>query len=253
MEITIAEQRINYVDEGDGDAVLVLHGWGAQIDTVKVIHDFLVRNNFRAISVDLPGFGKSPKPDRVWGSFEYAELMKELLSRLQINKVNLIGHSFGGKISLIMSCKYSEIVNKVIVISASGIRLPLTFKKKLKRLSAKTGKFFEKHFGKTGKSFKRMVYRRIASQDYLDSGEMKEILVRVVNEDIQDNLPDIKVPVLLVWGKNDGDTPLQCGKIMEKAIPDAGLVVIENAGHYSYLEQFNFFSRVLINFFRSSS
>jgi pimeloyl-ACP methyl ester carboxylesterase len=89
------------------------------------------------------------------------------------------------------------------------------------------------------------------SSDYqAASGTVRSSFVRVVNEDLRNRLPQISAPTLLIWGENDGDTPLADGKLMEQLIPDAGLVVFEGAGHYAYLEQAGRFCTIVDTFFR---
>ena len=77
------------------------------------------------------------------------------------------------------------------------------------------------------------------SSDYKQlSGVMRQTFVKVVNQDLTPYLKNIRSSSLLVYGAQDTDTPVRFGKIMEKKIPDAGLVVLDNAGHFSYLDQF---------------
>lgn len=73
--------------------------------------------------------------------------------------------------------------------------------------------------------------------------------MRVVNENLKPLLNDIESPTLLIWGDKDDATPLYMAKIMEKEIKGSGLVVFEGAGHYSYLDEYNRFKRVLESFF----
>ena len=77
---------------------------------------------------------------------------------------------------------------------------------------------------------------------------MREVFKNTVNEDLRKYLPSINVPTLLIWGENDTDTPLSDGRIMEKMIKDSGLVILKGAGHYSYLDNYNQFIRVLYKF-----
>ena len=81
------------------------------------------------------------------------------------------------------------------------------------------------------------IYDRIASQDYKEAGDLRPILVKVVNEDIGHLLPNVAAPTLLVWGTEDDAAPLAHGRRMEQLIPDAGLVTFEGAGHFAYLDQ----------------
>ena len=87
------------------------------------------------------------------------------------------------------------------------------------------------------------------STDYNNATEnMKKTFINVVNEDLKYCLPNIYVPTLLIWGEKDMDTPLKDAKLIEKLVPDAGLVVFKGAGHYSYLENLGDFIRIVENF-----
>ncbi|MDR0649716.1 MAG: alpha/beta hydrolase, partial [Synergistaceae bacterium] len=87
------------------------------------------------------------------------------------------------------------------------------------------------------------------SEDYRNATpRMRECLVKAVNEDLTRHLPEIKCPTLLIWGENDAATPLADAKIMERLIPDAGLVALKNAGHYPFLDQGYAFGKVLDSF-----
>jgi pimeloyl-ACP methyl ester carboxylesterase len=79
---------------------------------------------------------------------------------------------------------------------------------------------------------------------------MRGTLVRIVNEDLRTVLPNLHLPVLLIWGDKDTDTPIADGQLMERLIPDAGLVVFEGAGHYAYLEQAARFCTIVAVFLR---
>jgi pimeloyl-ACP methyl ester carboxylesterase len=101
----------------------------------------------------------------------------------------------------------------------------------------KGAKYIEKMRGKRG------------SSDYNSaSNMMRAILSKVVNEDLKHCMPKIKAPTLLIWGENDTATPLRDAKIMEKLIPDAGLVTVAGAGHFSFLENTPLFLRVAESF-----
>ena len=91
--------------------------------------------------------------------------------------------------------------------------------------------------------------KRNGSADYnAASPIMRQTLVKVVNEDLTDLMPNVKAPTLLVWGTADDATPLSDALIMEKLMPEAGLVKFEGAGHYSFLERAPQFGRVLASF-----
>ncbi len=242
--------NLNYIIEGKGQDVLILHGWGANINTVLPIVNIL-KDKFRVHALDLPGFGKSQEPNEPIDSFKYADIVKKYMDNMGIEKVTLIGHSFGGKLSIILGSKYPEIVDKIVLVNSAGLKPRRGLKYYIKVYSFKTLRFFYKNFFFWLKNEEKMekFYSKFGSTDYKDaSGVMRKILVIVVNENLLDLLGKIKAPTLLIWGDKDQATPLYMGKIMEKQIPDSGLVIFEGAGHFSYLDDYQRFSVILKNF-----
>jgi pimeloyl-ACP methyl ester carboxylesterase len=113
---------------------------------------------------------------------------------------------------------------------------------------AKVGKYAARLLGSPGERLRTRLVGHAASADYLAAGEMRPTLVKLVNADLRPYMPAIAVPTLLVWGSEDTDTPLSAAREMERLIPDAGLVVLEGAGHYSYLDQPDRFARIVSHF-----
>lgn len=251
LSVEIENLNINYITQGTGQAVLVLHGWGASIETVMPIVNVL-KNNMKVYAIDLPGFGKSDLPNDVFGSFHYADIVKVFIDKMGIEKLSLVGHSYGGKLCIILSARFPEIVKKQVLIDSSGLIPKRTLKYHIKVKSFKIMKKVYKllfFWQDEGEKLEKL-YKKFGSDDYQNtSGIMRKIFVRVVNENLKPLLKDIQAPTLLVWGDKDEATPLYMAKIMEKEIKGSGLVVFEGAGHYSYLDEFNKFKRVLESFF----
>ena len=236
--------NINYKDYGkkNGKAIVYLHGWGQNIEMMKPIADPF-SDDFNIVIIDLPGFGLSDEPKTVWTLYDYVECIKYILDELKIDNPILIGHSFGGKISLLYSSKYNV---KKLVLLASPYRkeikkesLKLKTLKKLKKVPGinKLEGFAKKHIGST---------------DYKNASDtMRKILVEHVNLDITDEVKKIKCPTLIIWGTNDTAVSLECAYELEKMIDDAGVVVYEGCTHYAYLERLNQTINVLKSFIGS--
>ena len=250
MFIDIEGLALNYIVEGEGSPAVILHGWGCHIETVMSIVNIL-KERYKVYCIDLPGFGKSDKPKDVLGSFDYARIVKKFLESMDVKKAVFIGHSFGGKLSIIFGSKYPECVEKIVLIDSAGLIPKRGIKYYFKVYSFKTLRFIYKHLFFWIKDDKRMekFYKKFGSDDYKNSdGIMRRILVKVVNEDLKPILKDIKVPTLLIWGDKDDATPLYMAKIMEKEIEDSGRVILEGTGHYSYLEDYSKFTAVIKSF-----
>lgn len=252
MEINIAGIKLNYIVEGQGSPIVILHGWGANIDTVVPIVNIL-SENYRVYALDLPGFGKSEEPKEVMGSFGYVKIVKKFLEEMGITKASFVGHSFGGKLSIILSVEHPELVDKLVLIDSAGLIAIRGFKYYAKVYSFKTLRWIYKNlfFWIADENRLKKFYQKFGSDDYRDAqGIMRKIFVKVVNENLKPLLKDIEAPTLLIWGDKDDATPLYMGEIMEKEIKDSGLVVIEDGGHYSYLDNYSKFNAVIRSFFK---
>lgn len=250
MKVNIENLDLNYICEGQGKNILILHGWGASIDTIMPIFNHL-KSRFKVYAIDFPGCGKSQEPSEVLGAFDYARLTKKFIDTMKMDEVILIGHSHGGRVSLILAKEYTELVKKMILIDSAGLIPKRKLKYYVKVYTFKTlKKLYSITFFWMDKAVKmEQFYKRFGSTDYKEAnGIMRKILVKLVNEDLRPLLKDIKASTLLIWGKDDDATPVYMGEIMKKEIKDSGLVVLENAGHYSYLDQFVRFKAIIDSF-----
>ncbi|MFB4165589.1 alpha/beta fold hydrolase [Alteribacillus sp. JSM 102045] len=248
MNIDIDGVKVNYHVSGEGADVVLLHGWGANIQAFAPVHQSLEKH-FKVWSIEFPGFGESEEPPEPWTVGDYTDMLGKFLSKLEIDRPILVGHSFGGRVSI----KYasSHPVRKVVLVDSAGIKP----KRKLKYyVKVYTYKAFKKLLKlpvikRYEEGILKKVKGKLGSADYKNvSGTMQQTMVKVVNEDLRHHLPHIKAPTLLVWGENDEATPVEDGRLMEEMIPDSGLVVLEKAGHYAYLDKLNQFLIVLDSF-----
>ncbi|HEY1354663.1 MAG TPA: alpha/beta hydrolase [Ktedonobacteraceae bacterium] len=240
---------------GSGTPVILLHGWGA---SSALFHATIagLEHAFALIVPDLPGFGRTPPPPGAWSVSDYTIWLVHLLDGLAIKRAHIVGHSFGGRIAIKLASAYPERVEKLVLTDSAGIRPQRTLRYWLRVRTFKTIRRLS-HAAIAPGPVRTWAAARVAtsgSSDYrLASGTVRSSFVRIVNEDLQSYLPRIQAPTLLVWGENDTDTPPADGRLMERLIPDAGLVVFEGAGHYAYLEQSARFCRILETFFRGTS
>ena len=234
------------MDVGEGEPVVVLHGWGGRIESVAPIVDCL-KGSFRVISIDLPGFGESPPPKGIWGTPDYAAFVREVLAASGISKGHFVGHSFGAKTSLYLAATDPACVAKLVLAGSSGLRTPPSMKARLKR-GLSRGARLAGRAGPAGRRLRDAVYDRLASQDYRDAGELRPTFVRIVNEDLAPLLPSVRSSTLLIWGSEDTAAPVAHGRRMEQDIPDAGLVLLEGAGHFAYLDEPQRFCRIVRHF-----
>jgi len=250
---TINNINVNYNVFGKGKNVILLHGWGVEIKSFEPVHKHLEKK-FRTYSIDFPGFGKSSIPKEPWDTKDYLNILVDFLTEQGISNTIIIAHSFGGRIAIRLASTFPEKVNKMILIDSAGIRPKRPVKYYLKVYSYKLIKYILKLplFNLYAETILEFFRKKAGSKDYQNAaGVMRQTLVKVVNENLTHLLPNITVPTLLIWGENDRETPISDGKLMERLIPDAGLVVLKNAGHFSYLEKLDEFLLIIDSFLKN--
>jgi pimeloyl-ACP methyl ester carboxylesterase len=240
---------------GSGPPVLLLHGWGASGALFAPTMAGLA-HAFTLIAPDFPGFGATPPPPAAWSVGDYTAWLIALLDSLGIDRAHVVGHSFGGRVAIKLASRWPERVDRLVLTDSAGIRPPRTLKYHAQVRTFKALRWLSQA-SIVPAPLRRWAGARTAhngSSDYQQAtGTLRGSFVRVVNEDLRAALPHIQAPTLLIWGARDEDTPLADAKLMERLIPDAGLVVFEGAGHYAYLEQSGRFCRIIETFFRQSA
>lgn len=202
-------------------AVVALHGWARSGADFAAIVDGL-----DAIAPHLPGFGTTDAPPVAWGSADYAELVADAIRPFA--PVVILGHSFGGRVAVRLAAKYPELVKSLVLTGVPLVRLAprskpaLSFRvvRAMARARILPSSVLEKQRKKHG------------SADYnAAQGVMREILVKVVNENYRDDLAAIDVPVRMVWGEHDTSAPTDAGRAASEMLTNATFIVVPGEGH----------------------
>lgn len=252
IKTKINDLEINYLKKGEGKAVLILPGWGTTIETYMPLINNI--STYRTVyCLDMPGFGSSAEPKQAWDLDDFVSFILNFIKMLGIQELDLIGHSNGGRIiiKLMNSPSLNIKIENIILIGSAGIVHSISLVKKFKI------KFFKlckriielKPIKLVFPNLLNDLKNKFGSEDYKNASPiMKECLVKLVSEDLREYMPNIKVPTLLIWGENDTAAPILDAEIMEKLIPNSGLVKVENCSHYVFLERSNFVNNVINNF-----
>ena len=226
MKIKIKDLDVNYIQYGKGKDILLLHGWGQNIEMMRPIGDNFC-DKFCITIIDFPGFGESEEPHEIWNIDKYSEMLEEFVKEVGIKKPIVMGHSFGGRVAIRYSARNA--IEKLILFGSPCIRvqesLPLTVRilKALKKLPG---------MNKIGEYMKQF----IGSRDYKAASPiMRQTLVEVVNGDLSKYAREIEEPTLLIWGEYDDEAPVSDAKELEKIMIDAALIILPGT-HYAYLE-----------------
>ncbi len=253
MQTAINDIKINYSVTGEGESnIVLLHGWGSSIKLFEGLIKHLSKNH-KVYALDMPGFGGSVEPPSAWAVDDYVDFVIDFIKAMGIKKTHILGHSFGGRVIIKMANRENIgfELDKIVLVDSAGIRPKRTAKQKRKTFIYKIGRTIlslppvQFLYPEAIENYRKSH----GSADYNAATPlMRQVLVKVVNEDLEYLLPGIKQSTLLIWGDLDTATPLADAKKMEELIPDAGLVVLKGGTHFSYLEQPVIVNRVLDSF-----
>lgn len=229
--------KINYKQYGEGKDVVLLHGWGQNIEMMNPLGNYL-KADHKITIIDLPGFGLSEEPDYAYTIFDYAESLHELLNSLKIKNPILIGHSFGGRIAIVYASRYD--VDKMVLFGSPCVRheyksFKQSFYKSLKKIKifSPVVNFMKKHMG---------------SEDYRNATpRMREILVKTVNQDLSECARKVNCETLLIWGEDDTAVLVSEARELDELLSDSALIILAGT-HYCYLENLHQVVNILNNF-----
>lgn len=254
MIVNIDGMDISYKTAGSGKKLLLLHGWGGCGDSFLPTFNYLSQF-FQVYAPDFPGHGESSMPpEGGWNVDDYMKITLGFMDAVGIEKADIIAHSFGGRVSILLASKHPERVGKLLLTGSAGLIPQRTLKYYFKVYKFKLLKklYMTFTFGKNKEEKLERFYKKYGSGDYKNSGALRKTFVKVVNQDLRPYLKDIKAPTLLIWGDKDDAAPYYFGQIMEKEIPDAALITFKDAGHFAYLERNGEFNVIAKKFFEGN-
>lgn len=213
---TVNGIKINYEQKGSGSLIVLLHGWGSNIKLFANLID-LLSQKYTVVAMDMPGFGESEEPPSAWCVDDYVDFVIDFLKDYDNKEIMFLGHSFGGRVIIKLNSRKDLPfdISKVILVDSAGILPPKSNKKSWRTRYYKMGKAFlsTKLVQKIAPDALENFRKKMGSADYAAASPlMRQVLVKVVNEDLEPLLPNIQCPTLLVWGVNDTATPLSDGE-----------------------------------------
>ncbi len=250
MNINIDGLNIEYLEEGSGSPVLLLHGWNSSFDVYRGFINQL-KNSYRVVALNFPGCAGSDTMAAPWDLNDYCDFVLKFMKALNIENPIMFGHSHGGRVTLKMAADGMVNPPKIVLLDSAGLIPKKSFKQKCKAKSFKAIKWgltlpVIKNYSQDLLQKARNYY---GSADYNAAPEvLRKTMVSLVNTDLRDIIGNISCPTLLIWGENDTATPLSDAKIIESKISDCGLCVIKGTGHYSFCER-PFEAQAIINSF----
>lgn len=265
---------IAYTDEGNGEKTIIfIHGLGSYLQAwIKNVE--VLKKDYRCISIDLPGYGKSSKEPHSGLMTFYAGIIKELVEELDLEKVVLAGHSMGGQISITTALLYPDIVDRLILVAPAGFepfhkgqkawfRQVMTLDGVKLTSTEAIQNNLASNFFRLPADADFMVTDRIRMRSASDFAAYCYAVVQsvqgMVDNPVIDYLEDIQVPTLILFGENDNLIPnrfLNPGPTRDIAqegarrIANSHLVMVPRTGHFMMFEQAEVFNREVKSFLK---
>jgi len=226
--------RVHYYVNGRGKPLVLVHGLGAMAESWAEVMIALARHGYQVYAIDLPGFGRSDRPDVDYSIAFQAEILKQFFDSQNLARADLGGWSMGGWVTLKFTLGHPERVRRVFVVDSAGLTFAPPFDlalfqpatadqaQELLRLltpqAARIPRFVARDLVRlmrsTGWVVERALNSMMAGSDLLDG-----------------KLSAIRIPALIVWGKQDAVIPLSCGEEMHRQMPQSQLAIIDGCGH----------------------
>lgn len=241
--------RMRYVDEGEGPAVVLIHGFASSLETWEAVRPALVEAGHRVIAMDLRGFGWTDRPPGDYSSTAQAHLVLALLDRLGVSRASFVGHSYGAGVTLRIALLAPERVERIALYDAwaySG-QLPAFFH--VARADGIGEAMFAAWYGERAEDRMALAFhdQRFVTIELIDAvdaslrrpGTYAAALAAVRGmhyEEVEAQYRTVTQPALLLWGREDRVTPLEIGERLSRELPGARLVVYPGCGHFPMIE-----------------
>ena len=228
---------VEYMDEGAGHPLLLIHGWGDTMHTFDRLVPEL-KERYRVVRLDLPGFGGTELPHEPWDVERYARFVQHFLQKVNVQPKAIVGHSLGGRVAIKGFALRLFTAEKVVLIAAAGNARRRTMRNAVLFVTAKLGRVLTAVWPLTyfRDSLRKKLYEKVES-DYPNTKEMKETFLNVIREDLSGDAAQLSLPTLLIWGTADTTTPLSDGERFASVIKNSKLSVIPRAGHFVHMEK----------------
>lgn len=246
---TVYGQSIHYIEAGQGPAVILLHGLGGTKEHWDATFPALA-SKYRVYAIDQLGFGRSDKPLIEYTIATWVDFLQGFMKSQNIPRATVVGNSVGGWIALDFAATHPEMVDKLVLVDASGLagRIPVDILAPSSIAAWKTllaSVFYDKGFV-TDDAARQAFTDRLRNNDGYTIERALAGFARPQFED--ERLKSIHAPTLVVWGRNDALVPVEDANKFGRGIPGARVVVIEQCGHVPQIEKPEEFNRALLDF-----
>ncbi len=238
------EGKFRYAEAGEGPAIIVLHGLMGALSNFEATFNHFSNNGYKVLIPELPLYSLPLIKTNVKN---LAKFLKEFLEYKKIDSAILLGNSLGGHIGLYFTKHYQEKVSALVLTGSSGL-----YEKAMGDSFPKRGNY----------EYIKEKTRAVFYDPEIGTKEMVDDVFEIVNDrssvirtlaiaksairhNMANDLPEMKVPVCIIWGKQDTVTPPEVATDFQKLLPNSDLFWIDKCGHAAMMERPEEFNKIL--------
>lgn len=253
--VLLGGQKIHYVVGGEGKPLVLVHGLGGRSEDWLSLIPMFIRSGYKVYALDLLGYGHSARPDVDYSISLEEQIVKEFLDSQGLQQPDVAGWSMGGWISLKFAADNPDRVRDLILLDSAGLKFdPVNasfLQPKTEAGLAKMMQVLTPHPPHIPSFYARDLLRGFAREDWIIARALKSMFT---GKDLMDGrMSTVKMPVLLVWGKQDVLTPPSIGEEMHQAMPQSVLRIIDGCGHLAPVECSGEVGQAMVNFLNTEA
>jgi 2-hydroxy-6-oxonona-2,4-dienedioate hydrolase len=244
MNNIIQEEEFRYVESGEGQPIIILHGLMGGLSNFKGVMDYFPSKGYRIIIPELPVY---TLPVLNTSVKSLSEFLFKFINHMGLNDVILLGNSLGGHVGLLFTKKHSELVKGLILTGSSGL-----YENNMGDGYPKRGDYDYIKAKSEAVFYNPKVATKEIIDEVFESVNDRNKLVRTlalaksaIRHNMAKELPKMNTPTAIIWGKQDSVTPPNVAEEFESLLPDADLYWIDKCGHAPMMEHPEQFNSIL--------
>ena len=247
----IEEKSFKYVELGEGQPIVILHGLMGGLSNFNCVFSFFPNHGYKIIMPVLPLYDKPIEETNVK---DFAEYLNTFLKFKKINSTIVIGNSLGGHIGLLFTKLFFQKVKGLVLTGSSGL-----YENSMGNAYPKRGSY-EYIKKKTEEVFfnPKVATKELVDEVFETVNDRNKLIKTLtiaksaIRHNMANDLPELKVPSLIIWGKQDNVTPPSVAREFNRLLPNSKLVWINDCGHAPMMEHPDVFNNSILDWLKKS-
>ncbi len=240
------EGKFTYLEKGEGPPIVILHGLMGGLSNFDGVVDYFPKKGYKVIIPELPLYSMTLLQTSVQ---TFAKYLKDFLKFKGYKDVILLGNSLGGHIALLGTKMYPELVKGLVITGSSGL-----YENAMGESYPRRGDYeFIKKKAQNVFYDPATATKEIVDEVYVTVSDRNKLIKTLaiaksaIRHNMAKDLPKMKTPTCIIWGKNDNVTPPEVAEDFDKLLPDSDLYWIDKCGHAAMMEHPDHFNELLYN------